>query len=125
EGSTCLSSESKVSAEKAWYRLQEHNSANWKKKIDAALRFQDISVREIRSLFTGADEPPEDAKDTEPILAIPNRPGLMSALISDVNLVIDKPSFPFDDYPKFLHAIGKGMPMSMQYALLIPMNIQL
>lgn len=125
EGSTCLSSESKVSAEKAWYRLQEHNSTNWKKKIDAALRFQDISVREIRSLFTGADEPPEDAKDTEPILAIPNRPGLMSALISDVNLVIDKPSFPFDDYPKFLHAIGKGMPMSMQYALLIPMSIQL
>lgn len=125
EGSTCLSSQSKISAEKAWYRLQEHNSANWKKKIDAALRFQDNSVREIRNLFSGADEPPEDAKDTEPILAIPNRPGLMSALISDVNLVIDKPSFPFNDYPQFLHAIGKGMPMSMQYALLIPMSIQL
>lgn len=125
EGSTCLSSEAKISAERVWYRLQEYNSMSWKKKIDAALRFQDNSVKEIRNLFSGADEPPEDAKETEPILAIPNRPGLMSALISDVNLVIDKPSFPFDDYPKFLNMIGKGIPLSTQYALLIPMSIQL
>ena len=125
EGLTCLSSEAKISAEKAWYRLQEHNSSNWKKKIDAALRFQDNSVKEIRNLFSGADEPPEDTKETEAVLAIPNRPGLMSALISDVNLVVDKPSFPFDDFPTFLNKIGKGMPLSTQYALLIPMSIQL
>jgi hypothetical protein len=125
EGLTCLSSEAKISAEKAWYRLQEHNSSNWKKKIDAALRFQDNSVKEIRNLFSGADEPPEDTKETEAVFAIPNRPGLMSAFISDVNLVIDKPSFPFDDFPTFLNKIGKGIPLSTQYALLIPMSIQL
>lgn len=125
DGSTCISSEAKVSTEKAWSRLQEYNSIIWKKKIDAALRFQDNSVRQIRNLFSGADEPPEDVKETETILAIPNRPALMSALISDVNLVIDKPSFPFDDYPTFLNKIGKGMPFSTQYGLLIPMSIQL
>lgn len=124
-GSTCLSSEAKLSTQEAWYRLQAHDSMNWKKKIDAALQFQDNSVRQIRNLFSGADEPPEDEKDSETILAIPNRPALMSALISDVNLVIDKPSFPFADYPSFLNKIGKGIPMSTQYGLLIPMSIQL
>lgn len=82
-------------------------------------------MKEIRNLFSGVDEPPDNGNESETILAIPNRPALMSALISDVNLVIDKPFFPFQDYPTFLHEIGKGMPMSTQYALLIPMSIRL
>lgn len=125
EGATCLSSEYKISTDAAWNRLQQHNAQAWKEKIDAALKFQGTSIREIRNLFSGADEPPDDVKETETILAIPNRPGLMSALISDVNLVIDKPSFPLDEFPTFLHRIGKGMPKSMQYGLLVPMSFNL
>ncbi|KAJ5585051.1 uncharacterized protein N7459_004851 [Penicillium hispanicum] len=125
EGATCLSSEYKISTDAAWNRLQQHNSQVWKEKIDAALKFQGTSIKEIRNLFSGADEPPDDAKETETILSIPNRPGLVSALISDVNLVIDKPSFPIDDFPKFLNRIGKGMPMSMKYGLLVPMSFNL
>ncbi|KAJ5811568.1 hypothetical protein N7474_007869 [Penicillium riverlandense] len=124
-GATCLSSEQKISTDAAWNRLQQHNAQVWKEKIDSALKFQGTSIKEVRELFSGADEPPEDVKETETILAIPNRPGLMSALISDVNLVVDRPSFPLDDYPAFLHRIGKGMPMSMQYGLLIPMSLNL
>ncbi|KAL2011260.1 hypothetical protein VTN00DRAFT_3978 [Thermoascus crustaceus] len=125
EGSSCLSSNAKISEQEAWYRLQEHNARSWKAKIDAALRFQDSSMKEIRNLFSGADEPPEDVEDDEPVLSIPNRPGLMSALISDVYLVLDKPTFPLSDYAQYLHAIGKGMPLDMKYSLLIPMSIQL
>ncbi|THC90026.1 hypothetical protein EYZ11_010513 [Aspergillus tanneri] len=125
EGAACLSSECKVSVEHAWYRLQEHHARSWKKKIDAALRFQGSSIKEVRNLFSGADEPPEDVQETETVLALPNRPPLLSALISDVNLVIDKPFFPLEEYPSFLHKIGKGMPLSMTYALLIPMSFNL
>ncbi|PWY88937.1 hypothetical protein BO70DRAFT_285759 [Aspergillus heteromorphus CBS 117.55] len=125
EGAACLSSESKISAENAWNRLQEHNSRSWKEKIDSALRFQGSSIKEVRNLFCGADEPPEDVQESETVLSIPNRPALLAALISDINLVIDKPFFPIEEYPKFLHNIGKGMPMDMQYALLVPMSIQL
>lgn len=125
EGATCLSSEQKISNDAAWNRLQLHNARVWKEKIDSALKFQGTSIKEVRNLFSGADEPPDDTKETEAILAIPNRPGLMSALISDVNLVIDKPSFPIDEFPKFLNRIGKGMPTSMKYGLLIPMNFNL
>ncbi|KAJ5257032.1 hypothetical protein N7478_013136 [Penicillium angulare] len=125
EGATCLTAEQKISTDAAWNRLQQHNAQVWKEKIDAAMKFQGTSIKEVRNLFSGADEPPDDAKETETILAIPNRPGLLSALISDVNLVIDKPSFPSDEFRKFLHRIGKGMPMSMNYGLLVPMSFNL
>ncbi|KAL2864526.1 FMP27 family protein [Aspergillus lucknowensis] len=125
EGATSFSCETKLSTETAWYRLQHFNSRSWKSKIDAALLFQGSSIKEVRNLFSGADEPPEDSQETETVLSIPNRPGLMAALISDVNLTIDKPMFPLEEFPYFLHDIGKGMPMSTEYALLIPMSIQL
>jgi hypothetical protein len=89
------------------------------------MRFQNTAIKEIRNLFSGADEPPDDVQDEETILSIPNRPGLMSALISDVHLVIDKPSFPLNKYSDYIHKIGKGMPLDMEYSLLIPMSIQL
>ncbi|BCS19961.1 FMP27 family protein [Aspergillus puulaauensis] len=125
EGISCLSCDAKVSVENARYRLQQYNARSWKSKIDAAMQFQGSSIREVRNLFSGADEPPEDVVETETVLGIPNRPALMAALISDVNLTIDKPTFPYENYPQFLHDIGKGMPMSTKYALLIPMSIQL
>ncbi|KAF7588595.1 hypothetical protein BBP40_005480 [Aspergillus hancockii] len=125
DGAACLSGESKITTEVAWYRLQEYNARSWKKKIDGALKFQGTSIKEVRNLFSGADEPPEDVEETETVLSIPNRPALMAALISDINLVIDKPSFPMEDCPAFLHKIGKGIPMLTQYALLVPMSFQL
>ncbi|KAL3478671.1 mitochondrial protein from FMP27-domain-containing protein [Aspergillus californicus] len=125
EGATAFTSEAKVSTDLAWYRLQHYNARTWKAKIDAALQFQGSSIKEVRNLFSGADEPPDDVQETETVLSIPNRPGLMAALISDVNLTIDKPTFPVEKCPLFLHNIGKGMPMSTKYALLIPMSIQL
>lgn len=125
DGMCNLSGSSKVSAEEAWYKLQQHNARSWKRRIDNNLRFQNIATKEIRSLFSGADDPPENMQDDESILAIPDRPGLMSALISDLHLVVDKPSFPIEEYAQYLHKIGKGMPLDMKYSLLIPMNIQL
>ncbi|KAL4931992.1 FMP27 family protein [Aspergillus undulatus] len=125
EGVSSFTSEAKVSSETAWYRLQHYNARSWKAKIDAALQFQGSSIKEVRNLFSGADEPPEDVQETETVLCIPNRPALMAALISDVNLVIDKPTFPMENYPSFLYNIGKGIPTSTRYALLIPMSFQL
>lgn len=125
EGICKLSGEAKVSAQEVWLKLQQHNARNWKKRIDWSMQYQNAAIKDIRKLFAGADEPPEDVDNYEPILGVPNRPGLMSTLISDLHLVVDKPSFPLMDYPKFLHKIGKGMPLDMQYALLVPVSIQM
>ncbi|OAP64948.1 hypothetical protein AYL99_00920 [Fonsecaea erecta] len=125
EGVCSLTTHAKIEASEAWDKLQEHNSRSWKRRIDWMLRLQNNTVKSIRQLFMGADEPPHDDHETETILGIPNRPGLMTLIISDLHLIIDKPSFPEADLPKFLHEIGKGMPYDMKYGLLIPTSLSL
>ncbi|KAL9128427.1 MAG: hypothetical protein Q9217_002889 [Psora testacea] len=124
EGKCALSEEAKVSTDEAWRKLQRYNAQSWKKRIDDAYRTQNSGMQEIRGIFWGNDETPvEDS--SERILAMPERPGLMSTLISDLHVVLDKPSFPINDYPDYLHRVGKGMPRNMKYSLLIPMNVQI
>ncbi len=125
DGVCSLTGSAKVQAKEAFEKLQEHDARSWKRRIDSVLAMQNNTVKDIRRMFSGADEPPHDVEEDETILAIPNRPGLMSTVISDLHLVLDKPSFPLSDCPKFLHEVGKGMPLDMQYSLLIPMHISL
>ena len=124
EGKCSLSKEAKVSTHEGWRRLQRHNAQSWKKRIDGAYQLASHSMNGIRSIFWKDDEMPLD-DGAERIMAMPERPGLMSALISDLHVIIDKPSFPINEYPDFLHRVGKGMPRDMKYSLLIPMNIQI
>ncbi|KIW21259.1 hypothetical protein PV08_01839 [Exophiala spinifera] len=125
EGACTLSSSAKIQAEEAWQRLLEHNSRSWKRRVDWMMKLQNTTMRSIRQMFAGADEPPHDSGEHEAILGVPDRPGLMTAIISDVHLLVDKPSFPFSELPKFLHDIGKGMPYDTQYALLVPLGLSL
>ena len=120
-----LTSSAKVSYSDAWLRLQEYNARSWKKRVDSALWIQRNSMKEIRRMFGGDDELPDNIEDSEVIVSMPDRPGLMATLISDLHIVVDKPSFPLKDYNKFLHTIGKGMPYDMEYSLLIPMSVQI
>ena len=124
EGTCNLTRAAKISIDEAWDRLQRYNAQSWKKRIDQAYHNQSIGMRDIRGIFWGNDDP-QNADGTEPIVAMPDRPGLMSALISDLHIVIDRPSFPIQDYPHFLHRVGKGMPHDMEYTLLIPVGLQI
>lgn len=125
DGRCTLTKEAKISAEEAEYKLQRHNAESWKKRIDIAYRIQNAGMRRIRGIFWGNDDIPEDDDEAERILAMPERPGLMSTLISDLHIVVDKPSFPIKEYPQFLHRVGKGMPYDMEYSLLIPLSVQI
>ena len=125
EGVCSLTGNAKIQAHQAWEKLQEHNSRSWKKRIDATMLLQNKAIKDIRRLFSGADEPPHDTDEDEMIMSIPNRPGLMSLVVSDLHLVVDKPSFPISELPRFIHDVGKGMPLDMQYTLLIPMHMSI
>lgn len=118
-----LTGTARISAEEAKERLEEHNAVSWKKRIFAALHYQSASNKDTRRMFWGKDESPKVDEDTETILSIPDHPGLMTALISDLHIIIDKPSFPIQKTSNFLNRIGKGMPFDMQYSLLIPMSL--
>jgi len=123
KGKCALSGEARISTEQAWQRVQKHNAQSWKRRIDGAYQVQTEGMRKIRGIFWGSDDMPNE-EGNETILAMPERPGLMSTLISDLHIVIDKPSFPIKEYPQFLHRVGKGMPLDMEYSLLIPLNLQ-
>ena len=125
DGVCALTSSAKIQAKEAWEKLQEYNARSWKKRIDWMLALQNNTIKNIRQMFAGADEPPHSDDDQETTLSIPNRPGLMTLIISDLHFIVDKPSFPQADLPKFLHDIGKGMPFDTQYALLIPVSVAL
>ncbi|KAL8732117.1 MAG: hypothetical protein Q9181_004062 [Wetmoreana brouardii] len=125
DGKCGLTGSANITTDEAWERLQRYNAQSWKKRIDGAYRIQNSGMREIRSMFWGHDERVDADGSSERILSMPERPGLMSALVSDLYVVVDKPSFPLQDYPSFLHRVGKGIPWNMQYTLLIPMSIQI
>ncbi|KAH6625189.1 mitochondrial protein from FMP27-domain-containing protein [Boeremia exigua] len=125
DGFSGLSGSSQTSVEVALEKLKILNAQTWKKRIDHALATQTHSMHDIRSMFWGLDELPDDIEQTEVILTIPQRPALMALAISDLDILIDKPSFPMSEYPKFLQRVGKGMPTDMQYSLLIPMHVQI
>ncbi|KAH5273674.1 hypothetical protein HBI70_108430 [Parastagonospora nodorum] len=125
DGFSGLSGTSHTSIGEAREKLNRLNAQTWRKRIDHALATQNRSMNDIRSMFWGLDELPDDIEQKEIILAIPQRPALMALAVSDLDITIDKPSFPLSEYPRYLHRIGKGMPLDTQYALLIPMHVQI
>ena len=124
QGECGMTGPATVANKEAWRRLQLHNAQSWKKRIDRTYGMQNAGIRAIRGLFWGHQDPSIDEGD-ENILAMNDRPGLMSTMISDLHIVLDKPSFPLHEYPHFLHRVGKGMPLDMEYTLIIPLSVQI
>lgn len=119
-----MSDATSLSIDQAREKLHRLNAQSWKTRIDRVKTFQSRAIRDLRKLF-GVSDDVEDVEQHEPILARSTRPGLMIIAITDLNVVVDKPSFPIDEYPNFMHDVGKGMPKDMKYGLLLPMNLHI
>ncbi|KAK2055269.1 hypothetical protein LY76DRAFT_194536 [Colletotrichum caudatum] len=124
-GGVGLTGSASVAEQEARVRLDAYNAQSWKKRIDRFYVMAKNGMKEIRGLFWGPDQLPDDLEDTENILEVPQRPALMSALITDLQFVIDKPTFAMKDLPDFIHSVGKGMPKDMKYGLLVPMHVSI
>ncbi|KAJ4158201.1 uncharacterized protein LMH87_008736 [Akanthomyces muscarius] len=122
-GNRAVSGDAKISESDARAHLDMFNAQSWKKRIDQACRMSQDSIRELRETFWGHNHLPDDIQETENILEVPPRPALMSTMVSDLQVIIDKPTFAMKDLPDFLYKVGKGMPRDMKYGLLIPMHI--
>ncbi|OAQ83803.1 hypothetical protein VFPBJ_02570 [Purpureocillium lilacinum] len=118
-----INGNAKVSEDEARSHLDFFNAQSWRKRIDSAYQVSQAGMRELRGAFWGPDELPDDIEETENILEMPQRPALMAGMISDLHVVIDKPTFAMQDLPDFLHRVGKGMPRDMKYSLLVPMHV--
>lgn len=119
-----MSDATSLSIEQAREKLHRLNAQSWKMRIDKVKNLQGKAIRDLRKLF-GVSDDIEDVEQHEPIIARSNRPSLMAFVITDLNIVVDKPSFPIDEYPRFMHDVGKGMPKDMKYGLLLPMNLHI
>ncbi|KAK4639146.1 Protein SABRE [Podospora bellae-mahoneyi] len=120
-----ISGDARISINEARERLNIHNARSWKQRIDQQYELSKNATKDLHAAFWGHNEVPEDWNDSEKILEVPQRPALMSALLSDLHIMLDKPSFPMKDLPDFLHKVGKGMPRDMKYALLVPMSVRI
>lgn len=119
-----LSGASSVSVEEAFKKIQLHNSQAWIKRIRWMTGVQRDAINKLRRKFMDDD----DALQTfvpERFVALPHRPSLFSTLIHDFDMIIDKPSFPEQDLPKFMHDRGKGLPLDTEFSIIIPMNFKL
>lgn len=125
EVSAELSGRSRVPIAEARHQLYVLNAQSWKKRIEAQYAQAQSIAKELRGEFWNSDELPCDMEESEKILNIPDRAGLLTTLITDLHLEIDKPSFPLQELPDYLHRIGKGMPRDMKYSLLVPMHVQI
>ncbi|TKA23209.1 hypothetical protein B0A50_07602 [Salinomyces thailandicus] len=124
EGKCGISDSSKLTMDAAKERLSRLNAQSWKNRIDRILYFQTNTMRQIRHMLWGNDELAEDSENQEPIMALSQRPALLVVAVTELHLTVDKPSFPLEELPRYLHDIGKGMPRDMKYGLLLPMNLQ-
>jgi hypothetical protein len=124
-GCSGLSASAHVSIAEARHKLNMHHSVSWKRRIDRFYKMATDGMKDLRSMFWGKDDLPDDLEDSENILEIPHRPALMALLISELHVHIDKPSFPMEQLPDFIHRVGKGMPRDMLYSLLVPMHVKI
>ncbi|CEJ93302.1 hypothetical protein VHEMI08900 [[Torrubiella] hemipterigena] len=124
-GNIAINGNAKVSETDARTHLDLFNAQSWRKRIDRAYQMSQDSVKELRGMFWGSNHLPDDVEETEHILEVPPRPALFSAVVSDLHILIDKPTFPLKELPDFLHKIGKGMPKDMEYGLLVPMHVSI
>lgn len=120
-----LTSYTRLAESEARHKLDRFNSQSWRNRINRAYATSSASARDMRSHVWGPEPIVEDFEDEENILQVPERPALLSAMVSDFQIVIDKPTFPLTELPDFLHSVGKGIPRDTQYSLLVPMHVKI
>lgn len=118
------SESSTISIENAYKKLQEHHSQAWIKRIRSAKKSYAKEIESSRKRSIGADDIDSETAMHERIVSIPNAPSLFQILLSDANILLDTPSYPIENVPKFLYDVGKGIPEDTKFSLLVPFYLQ-
>ncbi|KAK9323136.1 golgi-body localization protein domain-containing protein [Lipomyces orientalis] len=119
------SASAKISTEAAYERLMELHSEAWIKRITKARKCRADAIESRRLRLIGPDEVETETTSQERIIAIPDSPPLFQMLFNDMNILIDRPTYPLGSVREFLHDVGKGLPEDTQFTLLVPFFFQL
>ena len=125
EGMGSLTENASITSNTAWFKLKRHDAINWHKKIRSAQRRQNSATEDERHQLFASDEDRDRPTDPLQVLEVPEHPALCRVAINDFGFVLDRPSFPVENYRTFLAGVGKGNPPDLAYSLLVPMNLQI
>lgn len=104
-------------------KLQHHNSRAWILRMQYAFLYRYQKMDEMRLHKWGKDDISNGAGMEEKVLEISHRPPLFSMHFVGVDVVVDKPSFPLEHLPDYVHRVGRGLPKDTRYSLLIPISL--
>lgn len=119
-----FTAEHSIPVAEARNRLNQVHSGTWlsrfrQARVHQARRQEGVSTK-LKSkipLYHNLDD------ELVPVVEPPTVPPLIRIKFDDLNLKLAGPSFTIEGLPDYLHKEGGGMPMDMEYSLLIPMHL--
>ncbi|KZT62125.1 hypothetical protein CALCODRAFT_277895 [Calocera cornea HHB12733] len=119
-----FSSQHSVSIEEAYNRLLLYNSQAWIRRHKFTKSERDRKEDGVYKSIHGT--PFHFGPFHLPIsIHTPDKAApLLRIIFNHLSLSLAKPSFPPEDLPQFLHDLGGGVPLDMEYTLLIPMSVR-
>ncbi|KIP10738.1 hypothetical protein PHLGIDRAFT_22173 [Phlebiopsis gigantea 11061_1 CR5-6] len=119
-----FSAEHSVPIEDARSRLNQVHSGTWLSRLRQARVNQTRRYHTINAKLQSATPLYDGFEDEFVPLAEPAAvPPLLRMKFDDLNFKLNGPSFTIEGLPEYLHKEGGGMPMDMEYSLLIPMHL--
>ncbi|CDK28174.1 unnamed protein product [Kuraishia capsulata CBS 1993] len=119
--------EARKTIEKARRKLYANISRSWITRFEASEEEKAQALHHLSEQYQGK-KVPASAELLERFKIFERDEGfpLFVARFTNLELVLDVPqSFELDNYAKFLHDRGDGMPTDMEYSILIPMNLSI
>lgn len=118
--------QSKLSTEEVYRKLQRYNSTAWIKRIQSAGQHLDEEEQQIRHELYGSPNIAWGDEDEMPVQVqhTPNHAPLLRVTFHGIQLNLSAPSFPYASLPDFMHNVGKGLPRDTQFSLLVPFHLK-
>lgn len=107
-------------------RLYNNFSKSWIRQYDLFQANKKAHAKQTRDENGGSDPPVRDIfLNKYPVIAPSHDPKLFTLSCPDFDLTVSEPSFGLNNYPEFIHKIGKGVPVETEYTILFPVNLKL
>lgn len=110
--------------EEAYHRLLENASTSWIRRIKE-YKQKEKQTFENNFAFLWGDVNYSALPEgfNHKVLPFDTHPFLTNLIIEGVDIDVFRPSFGTEGVPNFIHDVGKGVPKSTQYSIMIPMYL--
>lgn len=101
-------------------KLDQHFAKSWYYRHQRALKIRQFSIRHKNKVVLGENFVDAITNSTYDVVEFSSRPSLVSLFSKNFQLILEPPRLGKQTVADFLYDIGKGMPKTSEYSLLIP-----